>query len=59
MWTGLQVAEDIGEAIATSDSDMAVLDGRNAAADQIFRAARVVLRVLIGPLTTHWEMGTC
>ena len=44
--------------IAVSDADMTALEGRNDAADHIVRMARVVLRVLVGPLTTHRELGT-
>ena len=59
VWAGLQGAEDVGGAIAASDADMADLDGRNTQADWIVRAENVVLRVLVGPLTTHQEVGTC
>ena len=59
MWTVLQRAEDIGEVIAVSDADMAALDGENFTVDQIVRAAPVVLRVLVGPLITQRELGTC
>ena len=51
--------EDDGEAIAASDADMAALDGRNSAEDQFFRAVRVVLRVIFGPLITQRELGMC
>ena len=49
----------MGGSISASNSDMAALDGRNSQADHIFRAACVVLRVLVRPLTTKWEVGTC
>ena len=49
----------MGGAIAASDAGMADLDGRNAQADQIFQAERVVLRVIAGPLIMQWEAGTC
>ena len=48
----------MGESITASDKDMAMLDGKNAAADQITRAARVVLQVLVGHHTTQQELGT-
>ena len=38
---------------------MVVVDGQNAMVEQIVRAARVVLRVIVGPLTTQRELGTC
>ena len=38
---------------------MASLGGRNTQSDQIVRAARVVLQVLILTLTIHLEVGTC
>ena len=59
MWTGLQGSEDVGADIATFDAEMATLDERNTKADQIVRAARVVLWVIIGPLTMQREVGTC
>ena len=59
MWTSLQGVEDMGESIAASDEDVAVLDGKNAVADQIIWAARVVLWVLVGHLTTKQKLGTC
>ena len=49
----------MGESIAASDKDMAVFYGKNAAADQIIRAAQVVLQVLVGHHTTHQDLGTC
>ena len=49
----------MGADIDTSDADMASLKVRNAQADQISRAARVVLRVIVEPLTTQQEVGTC
>ena len=39
VWTSLQGVEDMGDSIAASDEYMAMLDGKNAAADQIIRAA--------------------
>ena len=39
VWNRWQGVEDMVEAISASDEDMAVLDGKNAAADQIIRAA--------------------
>ena len=59
VWTGLQVAEDVREVIAASATDMVTLYRRNATENQIFRAARVVLRFLVGPLTTQQDLGTC
>ena len=59
MWTSFQGVEDMGESIAASDKYMAVLYGKNAAADQIIRAAQVVLQVLVGHHTTHQDLGTC
>ena len=56
---GLQGTEDVGAAIAASDADMAALDGRNDQADQISQTVRVILRVVVGPLTTQREVGTC
>ena len=58
VWTGLQGPEDAGESMSASDLDMAALDGLNATADQIFRAARVFLRVLVGHINNHRELGT-
>ena len=52
VWTSLQEVEDMGDSITASDEDVAVLDGKNATADQIIRATRVVLWVLVGHLTT-------
>ena len=49
----------MGESIASSDEDVAVLDGKNSVAYQIIRAARVVLWVLVGHLATQQELGTC
>ena len=51
-WTGLQVDEDVGYAITATNADMDGLDGRNAQADQIVWSARVLLWVIVGPLTT-------
>ena len=48
IWTILQGAEDMGAAIAASNTDTVALDGRNAQANQIARAAHVVLRVIVG-----------
>ena len=56
---GLQGTEDVGAAIAASDADMAALDGRNDQADQISQTVRVILRVVVGPLTTQREVGIC
>ena len=58
MWMVLQGNKEVEFAIVASDSDMADLDGRNAQADQIFRAAHMVLQVIVGPLTMHREIGT-
>ena len=57
MWTFLQGTEDVGAAIATSDTDMAALDGRKSQADQVLQVVRVVLQFLVGPLTTQREVG--
>lgn len=59
VWTSLQGVEDMGESIEASDKYMAVLDGKNAAADQIIRTARVVLQVLVRHHTTHQDLGAC
>ena len=59
MWTSFQGVEDMRDSIAASEKYMAVLDGENAGADQIIRAARVVLQVLVGHHTTHQDVGTC
>ena len=59
MWTFLQGTEDVGAAIATSDTDMADLDGRKSQADQVLQVVRVVLQFLVGPLTTQREVGMC
>ena len=49
----------MGDDISTSDVDMAALDRRNAQADHIIWAARLVLWVLTGPLTPQREVVTC
>ena len=49
----------MGAAIVASNADMEALDGWNSQTDQTFREVRVVLQVIIGPLTTHREVGTC
>ena len=38
---------------------MEVLDGKNAAADQIILATRIVLWVLLRKITAQQELGTC
>ena len=43
MWTSLRSQTDIGYRMATTDADMAALDGRNAAVDQIARVAMIHL----------------
>ena len=45
--------EEVGYAISASNVDMAALDGQNSQADQIVQVVRMVLRVVIGPLTTQ------
>ena len=59
VWNRLQGVEEMIEAIAASYEDMAVLDGKNVAADQIIWAAWVVLWVLVGHLATQQGLGTC
>ena len=44
--------------MATADSDLAALDGRNAQADQIARAAKVHLVPISGAHTLQQEIGT-
>ena len=44
MWTSLQSQTDISYRMATTDTDMAALDGRNAAVDKITRAVRIHLQ---------------
>ena len=39
LWTTLQEKTDVGYRMVTADADMAAVDGRNAAADQICIAA--------------------
>ena len=58
VWTSLQGVEDMGDSIAASNSDIEVLDGKNAAADQIILAARVILWVLVRKNTAQKELGT-
>ena len=59
VWTGLQGTNDMEAYIAASDADMAALDGRNTQADQIVRTTRMVLQVIVIPLTMQREVGTC
>ena len=59
VWTPPQGMEEVGVAISASYEDMVALDGRNAQADQIFRAARMVLWFVVGPLTMQQEVVTC
>ena len=59
IWKYLQGTEDIGAAIAASNTDMASLDGRNDQADHIVGALRMVLRVVVRPLTTQQEVVIC
>ena len=56
MWTGLQGSEDVGVIIITSDADMDALDRRNTQADHIFRVVRMVLQIIVGPLTLQREV---
>ena len=58
LWTSLQGMEDMGYSIAVSKVEMEVLDGKNAAADQIILAARVILWVLVRKNTAQKELGT-
>ena len=58
LWTSLQGQNDIGYRMATADADMAALDGRNAAADQIARAARIHLQVINEARNLQEEIGT-
>ena len=48
MWTTLQGLGDIGDSIASADADLTALDGRNALADQVARAAKVHLQPISG-----------
>ena len=59
VWMGLQGTEDVGAAIADSDSDMAALNVRNTQADHILWAVRFILQVVVGPFTMQREVGTC
>ena len=56
---GLQGSEDLVSAIAASDADMAAPGVSNAQANQIVRASRVLLRVIVRPLTMQREVVTC
>ena len=56
MWTGLNRTEDVGASSNTYDADMDNLDGRNTQANQIILTSRVVLRVVVKPLTTQQEV---
>ena len=47
----------MGAEISASDTDMAAFNEQNTQAEHIFWAARMVLRVLIGPLTMQKEVG--
>ena len=38
---------------------MMALDGKNTQVDHIVWAARVLFQVIVGPLTTQRELGTC
>ena len=58
LWTSLQGMTDIGYRMATADADMAALDGRNAAADQIARAARIHLQAITDARNLQKEIGT-
>ena len=59
VWKCLKRTEDVGTAIYTSDADMAALDGRKYQADHIFRAAHMVLWVIVGTLTMQREVDMC
>ena len=58
MWTSLHGHVDVGDRMATADSDLSALDGRNAQADQIARAAKVHLVPISGARTLQQEIGT-
>ena len=58
MWTSLQSQIDIGYRMTTTDADMAALDGRNAAADQIARAVRIHLQPIHEAHSLQQEIGT-
>ena len=58
MWTTLQGNGDVGERMASADADLTALDGRNALADQVARAARVHLQRISGATNLQREIGT-
>ena len=58
MWTTLQRKEDVGKRMALADANLTVLDGWNAVADQIARAARVHLQPISGATNLQQEIGT-
>ena len=49
----------MGSAIADFYADMAVLSVQNSQTDHIVWSARVVLWVVVGPLTMQRAVGTC
>ena len=58
MWTTLQGTGDVGERMASADADLTALDGRNAQADQVARAAKVHLQPISGATNLQREIGT-
>ena len=58
MWTTLQGLGDIGDRMASADADLTALDGRNALADQVARAAKVHLQPISGASNLQKEIGT-
>ena len=59
IWTGLQGSEVVGVAMVASNADTAALNDRNAQANQIIRVVRMVLRVIVRPLTMQQGVGIC
>ena len=58
MWTTLQGTGDVGERMASADADLTALDGRNALAEQVARAAKVHLQPISGVTNLQREIGT-
>ena len=59
MRISLQGLDDVCAAIAASNADMDAFDGRNTQVNQIIPALRVVLQIIVRPLTTQREVVTC
>ena len=58
MWTTLQGRGDVGTQMASIDTDLAALDGRNTMSDQITRAAKFHLQTISGATNLQKELGT-